>query len=301
MSFSIDTVTELLESRSTKTCCTKAFVTGLCIAALALPEKKNKIRLQLRTKELAELASELLTKQFSASPEICRTVKAGREVYLLDFYSKSLSTYLRSVDRVDPDRTLAETAGFRCKDCATDFLRGAFAICGTVNDPQKSYHAEFILPTPMRARLLSELLESVFSLPKTVKRGERTGVYYKNNEIVADLLNYLGAGMCSLAVTNSYIERDIRNTENRATNCVARNISKSVDASMRQIDAIKALITSGKMLSLPEELRYTAELRLENPDASLFELSHMHEPPISKSGLNRRLTRLLEEAEELNQ
>ena len=85
MSFSIDAVNELLESRSTKTCCTKAFVTGLCIAALALPEETNKIRLQLRTKELAELASELLTKQFSASPEICRTVKAGREVYLLDF------------------------------------------------------------------------------------------------------------------------------------------------------------------------------------------------------------------------
>ena len=107
--------------------------------------------------------------------------------------------------------------------------------------------------------------------------------------------------MCSLAVTNSYIEKDIRNLENRATNCVARNISKSVDASMKQIDAIKALISSGKILSLPEELRYTAELRLENPSASLFELAHMHEPPISKSGLNRRLTRLLEEAEELEQ
>ena len=70
---------------------------------------------------------------------------------------------------------------------------------------------------------------------------------------------------------------------------------------MRQIEAIKSLMASGKMLSLPEELRYTAQLRLENPDASLFELSHMHEPPISKSGLNRRLTRLLEEAEEADQ
>lgn len=299
MSFSIETVKELIESRSSKTCCTKAFISGLCMGAVSLPEEKNKIRLQLRTKELAELASELLAKQFSASPEICRTVKAGREVYLLDFYSKSLSAYLRSIDREEPDRTLAETAGFRCKDCAVDLLRGVFAVCGTVNDPQKSYHAEFILPTPMRAGLLSELLESIFILPKTVKRGERTGVYYKNNETVADLLNYLGAGMCSLAVTNSYIERDIRNTENRATNCVARNISKTVNASVRQIEAIKLLISSGRMLSLPEELRYTAELRLENSEASLFELAHMHEPPISKSGLNRRLTRLLEEAENL--
>jgi DNA-binding transcriptional regulator WhiA len=68
---------------------------------------------------------------------------------------------------------------------------------------------------------------------------------------------------------------------------------------MRQIEAIKSLISNGKILSLPEELRYTADLRLVNPAASLFELSHMHEPPISKSGLNRRLTRLIEESEDI--
>ena len=101
-----------------------------------------------------------------------------------------------------------------------------------------------------------------------------------------------------MSMTNTYIERDIRNAENRATNCVASNISKSVDAAMKQIEAINSLIESGKFVSLPEELRYTAQLRVDNPSASLFELSHLHEPPISKSGLNRRLTKLLEEAEE---
>ena len=99
-------------------------------------------------------------------------------------------------------------------------------------------------------------------------------------------------------LTNTFIERDIRNAENRATNCVTKNISKAVAASNRQIEAIERLAESGKLLSLPEELRYTAELRLENPSATLFELAYMHEPPISKSGLNRRLTRLLEEADE---
>ena len=79
---------------------------------------------------------------------------------------------------------------------------------------------------------------------------------------------------------------------------MTKNISKAVAASNRQIEAIERLAESGKLLSLPEELRYTAELRLENPSATLFELAYMHEPPISKSGLNRRLTRLLEEADE---
>ena len=79
---------------------------------------------------------------------------------------------------------------------------------------------------------------------------------------------------------------------------MTKNISKAVAASNRQIEAIERLAESGKLLSLPEELRYTAELRLENPSATLFELAYIHEPPISKSGLNRRLTRLLEEADE---
>lgn len=301
MSFSLEVITELLEARSQKTCCRKAFVAGLCMGATAVAGEKNKIRLQLRTEDMAEYAAELLGKQFATSPDVRSAVRAGRAVWVLEFSSKSLGAFLRSIDRVDPDRTIGETAGFHCDNCAREFLRGAFAASGSVNDPTKSYHLEFSLPSPMRARLLAELLCTILSAPKTVTRDSRTGVYYKNNEVIADLLNYLGAAMCSLAVTNSYIEKDIRNLENRATNCVARNISKSVDASMKQIDAIKALISSGKILSLPEELRYTAELRLENPSASLFELAHMHEPPISKSGLNRRLTRLLEEAEESEQ
>ena len=297
MSFAIEVINELLESNSSKTCCKKAFVFGLCMGAMPVPEEKNKINAQFRTSEIAQNAAELLQKQFSVETSPYRTVRAGREVYVVEFVSKSLSSFLRSVDQTDSDRTLERAVGFRCDSCAKEFLRGAFIATGTVNDPQKGYHLEFSLPSPTRAERMSELLSGVLGAPKKVSRGARTGVYYKNNELVFDLLNYLGAAMTSFSVTNSYIERDIRNTENRATNCVARNISKSVDASMKQIEAIKALIASGKILSLPEELRYTAELRLENPAATLFELSHMHEPPISKSGLNRRLTRLLEEAE----
>jgi DNA-binding protein WhiA len=154
------------------------------------------------------------------------------------------------------------------------------------------------LPDEVRADKLISALGRVVPAPKKVNRSTKIGVYYKHNESIFHLLNYMGGGQSRFVLTNTFIERDIRNAENRATNCVTKNISKAVEASKRQIEAIERLTESGKMLSLPEELRYTAELRLENPSATLFELAYMHEPPISKSGLNRRLTRLLEEADE---
>ena len=166
-----------------------------------------------------------------------------------------------------------------------------------MNDPQKSYHLEFSLPDEVRAEKLMSALGRVVPTPKRVDRASRFGMYYKHNELIFHLLNYMGGGQSRFVLTNTFIERDIRNAENRATNCVTKNISKAVAASNRQIEAIERLAESGKLLSLPEELRYTAELRLENPSATLFELAYMHEPPISKSGLNRRLTRLLEEAD----
>jgi len=102
-----------------------------------------------------------------------------------------------------------------------------------------------------------------------------------------------------MEMMNLRIEREIRNQENRATNCVAKNIEKSVSASARQMAAIEKLTVTGMLAQLPESIRITALLRAENPDASLEELRNLHEPPITKSGLNHRLQKILSEAEKL--
>ena len=130
--------------------------------------------------------------------------------------------------------------------------------------------------------------------PRLISRGERLCLYYKNNGAIVDLLFFIGCNKTGTDVANSAIKKDIRNYENRATNCDTGNISRAVSAAQKHINAIEELKASGKFDSLPEELRYTAELRLENPDASLAELASLHEPPLSKSGLNRRLLFLCE-------
>lgn len=298
MSFTLEVIDELMTTEPSKTCCRKAMLFGLfCCAHLDISQK-NKIIAEFKSEPVAELASKILLKQFSAQAEITPTVRAGRKLFSLSASSKALSAFVLSIDNEHEEHSIHELVGYRCQECAHSFLRGVFIACGTLNDPRKSYHLEMSFCSEQRARLIANTLDPIVPSPKLIKRDKRTCVYYKSNESIFDFLNYIGGGQSGFLMTNTYIERDIRNAENRATNCVASNISRSVDASMKQIEAINSLIESGKFVSLPEELRYTAQLRIDNPSASLFELSHLHEPPISKSGLNRRLTRLLEEAQE---
>jgi DNA-binding protein WhiA len=109
----------------------------------------------------------------------------------------------------------------------------------------------------------------------------------------------MGAQHTVFEIMNSRIEREIRNNENRATNCVAKNIEKTISAAQRQIEAINLLMERNRLETLPEPLRVTAMVRYRNPDATLDELARMHEPTISKSGLNHRLQKILDAAEDL--
>ena len=94
--------------------------------------------------------------------------------------------------------------------------------------------------------------------------------------IAEDLLAMMGASLAMMDVMNVRIEREIRNQENRATNCVAKNIEKSVSAAARQMAAIEKLTVTGMLAQLPESVRATALLRAENPDATLEELRNLH-------------------------
>ena len=177
-------------------------------------------------------------------------------------------------------------------------MRGVFLALGTVNDPHKSFHLEFKIPTARAERFLS-FLDDMGYPPRSIRREGHVGVYYKDSSSIEELITLMGAGQILFEIINSRIERDIRNNENRATNCVARNIEKTIAAATRQMEAINRLMETGRLESLPEGLQQTARLRYANPDASLDELVSLHIPSISKSGLNHRLKKIMDAADEL--
>lgn len=179
------------------------------------------------------------------------------------------------------------------------FLRGIFVICGYVTDPKKEYHLEIVLPENSRAELLLNFINEHGMTVKSTIRQKSTVIYAKTSEIIEDFLTYIGAGGHSLEIMRVKIEKDLRNRANRSVNCDSANLDKTVAASEKSRRDIELIFeTAGENLLSPE-LRETARLRLENPESSLSELCQMFEKPISRSGLNHRLQKIAQIAEEI--
>ena len=187
-----------------------------------------------------------------------------------------------------------EAPVFACKHCAANFLRGLLISCASVTDPEKAYHLEFRLSNPVGVQFLAEFLEKCGWHAGCRKlKGGGLGIYVKNSSVMEEIFSMVGANKALFELMNAKIVHEIKNAENRATNCVTSNIARAVNASARICEVIGALMESERMSVLPEDLRVTATLRYEHPDASLKELAYLHQPPITKSGLNHRLQKIL--------
>ena len=299
MSFANNVKSELLELVIKKNCCKKAFLAGLIINAKKNGE--NSLYAEFFSSEVAKTAESLLKTLYNCRVTLSEVKKPGRIFYRIDFSSHSLYELLCTID-TEPDVAIPEALPFKCSACEQMFLRGAFISCGKLNDPQKSYHLEFTLSKEnlSRASKLYRFMSVSGFIAKITNRASSSGLYFKSNQIISDILYFMGAVRSSFEYENSGIEKEIINNENRATNCVARNIYKSVNASQKHIIAINKLISSHKLDALAEELIVTAMLRINNESATLTELAALHNPPISKSGLNHRLEKLCLEAEILD-
>ncbi len=188
-------------------------------------------------------------------------------------------------------------ANFEEDACPAAFLRGFFLACGSVTDPQRAYHLEFAAGKYHLAFDVALLLAEALSRPKLTQRGGGYVVYYKESESIEDALTYMQATRSSLALMEVKMMKQLRNRVNRATNCETANLSKSLEAGRRQLQAIERLEQTAGLSALPTELQEVARLRRENPEASLSELGQMLAEPLSRSGVNHRLARVVAIAE----
>ena len=294
MSFADLLRAELAEVTYKKNCCRRALTSGLLLGAQMLEGKELSVRCGNET--AARLTAEMIAAQFGKTPETAISGKCGHRYWTLRFSSPAAPKLVKVLQAEEAE--LQAVLPNACDACLSCFLRGAFVGYGTVNDPQKSFHLEFLLPDGYGSTALRAALEQAGYSPKRVVRPKGIGLYYKDSGSVEDLITLMGAHHLVFDVINNRIEREIRNNENRATNCVAKNIEKSISAATKQIEAINILMGHGKLETLPEALRQTALLRYQNPDVSLDELALLHSPSISKSGLNHRLQKILEAVED---
>lgn len=172
--------------------------------------------------------------------------------------------------------------------------RGIFLGSGSVNNPEKKYHLEIILSSKKNANIIKNLLLKMQIKFKELERKNGYSLYIKEGEEISKFLAFIGANSSVLKFEEIRVIRDMKNNVNRKVNCETANLNKTINAAVKQIDAIKKIKARGNFENLSENLREIANLRLENPDASLVELGQMLKNSIGKSGVNHRLNQLIE-------
>lgn len=188
----------------------------------------------------------------------------------------------------------------RTQCCRRSYLRGAFLGAGSVNNPEGNYHLEIITADLEYAGDVAKLINRFPGLQaKVSSRKKWHVVYLKESEQIVSFLSVIGAHQALLDFENTRIVKGMRNQVNRLVNCETANLNKTVNASLRQIENIMFIDQVQGLEKLPLRLREIARLRLENPDVSLKELGEMMDPPIGKSGVNHRIRKIDELAEEL--
>lgn len=183
--------------------------------------------------------------------------------------------------------------------CKRAFLRGCFLCAGSMSDPQKGYHLEYLCNNEDMANQLLRVIADFEVEAKMVRRKKYYVVYIKEGASIVELLNVMEAHVSLMNLENTRILKEIGNHTNRKVNCETANLIKAVNAANKQIEGIERIRDLRGLDSLPAPLREMAEIRLQYPDATLGELGNYLDPPIGKSGVNHRLRKLGEIADKL--
>lgn len=313
MSFSVDTKNELARLEQEKKCCMLAEIAGfirMCGSIRLAGGGKFTIIVTTENPAVARHFKKIIKDYFDvdANLEIGQgtTLKKGH-LYLLTIGPEELS---EQILRETGILMVKEGMNFisdgiyegliKTKCCRKSYLRGVFLGAGTISDPEKGYHIEFVCSTQTLSNDVKKLINSFVGLhAKQVKRKKSYVVYVKESEQIVDILNILKAHGQLLKFEDTRIMKEMRNKTNRINNCDSANLDKTLNASEKQVEAIKKIDQKKGLDYLNDKLKEVALLRLDNPDATLQELADMMEPPLKKSGINHRLKKIEEIAGKL--
>ncbi len=300
MSFSADVKKELAGVLPDKPCCRAAQAYGMLEFGHAFSGRE--ISLQTEQEAVADLYSQLVAEVCDIQPPTKGTLRRRTllQCCTVDQPEDRRRVLERFGHSVGDVSVRLNRANIDCDGCARALLRGAFLSGGAVTDPNRDYHLEFSVPHYNLSRDLLALLGEMDIPVKVVSRNGTYVVYLKESERIEDCLTFLGAPRAALEMMNVKVFKSIRNKTNRRINCENANIDKTVAAAGIQTDALRHIEATCGLSALPEDLQELARLRLDNPDMSLRDLGAAMEPPLSRSGVNHRLQRILAFAKALD-
>jgi len=286
LSFSLQTKEELARIKSRRPCCRQAELTALLrlgnltvlagegVILLSTPHAVIARKVYALAKEVMGLPVKIATNRRSGAGRLSfKVITTASE--------KDVRKWLAARTRV-PEQ--------QC--CRAAYFRGAFLVNGSLNKPSGTHHLEYLLNKESEARWLQALMQQQGLQPRLSKRQRGYVLYLKGSEQIIRVLSLMGAHNAVLAYEDVLIYKDIRNRVNRLVNCDTANLSKTVEAGLRQVENIRYLVATLGWEGMSPGLQEIAALRLQHPEASFKELGEMLVPPVGKSGVNHRLRRL---------
>lgn len=298
MSFSQEVKQELLKINPDARHCKLAELAAILIYSRAIREESSCIEFRQESQSDEPF---VMKKGATLLGDLFGTARHDNESNAYFYEPEEMSNILQTIkyDVNKGAQTVISPLLIKSSCCKRAFLRGAYLCIGSMSNPQKGYHLEFVCEDDAQAEQITEELQSFGIVAKKVIRKKYKIVYIKESEEIVELLNVIGAHRALMNLENLRILKDMKNSINRKVNCEAANITKTVNAASKQIEDIELIAQKYGLENLSPNLRMIAEVRLENPDATLKELGELLEPPVGKSGVNHRLRKLGEIADKI--
>ena len=300
-SFSYKAKAELCRTAVQRLCCARAECYGVLLYCNTFTMQE--VRIITENPEFAARLPRLFHRAFNVKFDRLPTEEAPGSKLIFQITDPEKLRRIMDTLGYDPRQSLVLHVNFAMLEedcCRMSFLRGAFLAGGSVTDPEKRYHLELSTSHVQASREVSALLQEMGFLPRSVMRGGSAVIYFKQSEHIEDLLTTLGAPVAATEIMTAKVDKEIRNGANRAMNCDMANVNKTLDAVAAQQEAIEKLEKAGQLERLPEKIQETARLRMQNPELPLAQLAALFDPPISKSCLNHRIRKIMEEARKLS-
>ncbi len=297
MSFSSDVKKELITVENAP-CCEAAQSYGMLLFGRAF--SRTEISILTENSDVASAYAKAIRLLSGVSPDISISDAGNFSVNVTD--RKTISKILENLGLGDGTlRRRVNFAVFADECCFSAFLRGAFLACGTVTDPTKEYHLEFSSSSRTLCEDLIKIFDETDIEPKCTARNGSYVVYLKKSSDIEDTLSFMGATESSMSIMGAKMYKDVRNTVNRRVNFENANLARCANAAAKQYEAICFIRDSAGLDSLPEELRSTAEARLNAPELSSAEIARLLPEKISVSGINHRFRRITDTADRLRE
>ena len=287
MSYAIDLKRQLAERETKKKCCRRALLFG--IFSVRATQIDGGLSLVLPAGAVAELLE-----------HECRALRIDSTVEYLGAKKTRVRFTLTQgeLDFMAPSAAILQGARWgNCDGCNACYLRGVFLAAGRLSDVTKEYRLEF--SAGERWGVLFEVLQTILPAAKHIERRGEQIIYTKTSGEIFDFLGYIGAEGAAFELLNATIRANYRDIANRTSNCEFRNIRQQNGAMERVKSLIRRLMDANMLGRLPDDLRETAILRIENPELSLAALGRKCSPTVTKSGMNHRMERLERLAKEL--